>query len=453
MGLMVTRVAAEGSLGADIAAQILERPAVLRAAGAFAFGLALVPALPGPLFALFGAGLFGLAAFGDAGRRRRTDEERRAVEAARRAAIRRPETALGLIGVDVVGIDFGAELGALLAPPLAERLLDRIGDVRRGLAVEIGLILPGVRLRDDLAREPSSYAIRVRDAVAAEGRLRLDGLLAVADAAVIAGLGGAPVVEPVYGLPACWLAPERRDAAMASGALVFDPISVIGSHLAEAARANAAALLGRQELQTLLEHLRAAVPTLVKEIGSDGIPLALVQRTFELLLRERIWPRDITATLEMLVDAAATTREPRELAEAVRRRLVPAQLRRRGLEALEPLVLTPACEAQLRSWLADGTLAPQPAHAVHLRDRALAYAARVPRERAALLCGSALRAPLAELVARLGLHLASLPTRSFPPNWSCGRRSYSNRSIPAIPPRPARNRCNARRSSVRSRRR
>jgi flagellar biosynthesis component FlhA len=110
-------------------------------------------------------------------------------------------------------------------------------------------------------------------------------------------------------------------------------------------------------------------------------------------------------TLEALVDAAATTREPRELAETLRRRLVPAQLRRRNLDALEPLLLAPALETDLRSWLLDGTLAPQPEYAVRLRAAAAAYVARVPRERAALICGAALRAPLAELLQSFGLRL------------------------------------------------
>jgi flagellar biosynthesis protein FlhA len=415
MGLMVTRVAADRSLGLDLATQIFERPGVLRAAGGFALVLALVPALPGLLFGTCGVALFGCAALAERSLRARGEATRAAHDAARRAAIRRPETALALVGVDVLAIELGADLAALLAPPLADRLLDRIGEVRRGLAVEIGVIMPGVRLRDDLARDPATYAIRVRDENVGEGRLRLDALLAVADAAVVATLGGESAREPVYGLPACWIVPERREAALTAGALVFDPISIVGSHLAEAARAHAAALLGRQELQTLLEHLRAGVPTLVKEIGPDALPAAVVQRTFELLLRERIWPRDIVGTLETLVDAAATTREPRELTEIIRRRIVPGQLRRRNLEALEPLLLAPALEVELRGWLVDGTLAPEPEHALRLRDVAASYVARVPRERAALVCGAAVRAPLAEMLQRFGLRLDVFAYGELPP--------------------------------------
>jgi flagellar biosynthesis protein FlhA len=312
--------------------------------------------------------------------------------------------ALGLIGVDALAIDVGADLGGLLIAPLAEAMLDRVGEVRRALAGDIGIVIPGVRLRDDLVREPSTYAIRVRDSVVGEGSLRLEGFLAVADEAVLATLCGEGTREPVYGMPAIWIGVAERERAVRAGALVFDPVSIVGSHLAEAARSHAAALLGRQELQTLLEHLRASVPTLVKEIGGDALPLASVHKTFEFLLRERVWPRDAVATLEALVDASATSREPRELAESVRRALVPAQLRRREGRVFEPLVVAPAFEAELcDSWLADGSLAPRPEAARHVRDTIAAYAGRVRRDRAAVVCTSALRFALAEFAARFNL--------------------------------------------------
>ena len=435
MGLMVTRVAGEGSLGVDLATQLFARPDVLRAAGTFAAALAFVPALPQMLFGAIAAALFALAALARRAQRIRAGEERSAHEAARRAAIRRPEMALGLVGVDALSIDFGADLGPLLAAPLAEALLDRIGEVRRALASEIGIVLPGVRLRDDLTREPATYAIRVRDALAGEGRLRLDALLAVADESVLALLAGERTREPVYGMPAVWIAPAEREAAVEAGALVFDPISIVGSHLAEAARAHAGELLGRQELHTLLEHLRAAAPSLVKEIGSDGVPLATVQRVFEALLRERVWPRDTIATLEALIDAAASTRDPRELTEAVRRAIVPAHLRRSGRRGLEPLLLAPDFENELQGWLGEGALAPRPEIALHLRATAAEYAAGVPRERAALVCSAGLRAALAEFLHRFGVRLDVYAFGELPPELELTPALVVSRPPPLAPAR------------------
>jgi flagellar biosynthesis protein FlhA len=415
MGLMVTRVTADGSLGVDLTAQILERPDVLRIAGAFAFSLALVPAFPTFVFGTIGAALFGLSALALQRRRRHLDAERAARERARRAAIRRPEMALGLVGVDALAIDVGADLAALLAPPLADELLDRVGEVRRAMAAELGIVMPGVRLRDDLSRDPASYAIRVRDTIVAEGRLRLDALLAVADENVLVHLVGERVREPVYEMPAVWIAPELRETAQNAGALVFDAISIVGSHLAESSRRHASALLGRQELHTLLEHLRASVPSLVKEIGGDGLPLASVQRVFELLLRERVWPRDTVATLEAIVDAAAQTRDPRELAETVRRKLVPLQLQRRGLRSLDALIVAPDFEAELQRWLVDGMPAPHAEMALTVRRVAQDYVTRVARERAALVCGAPLRPALADLIARFGLILDVYAYGELPP--------------------------------------
>ncbi len=415
MGLMVTRVAGDGSLGADIALQVLERPEALRAAGIFALVLAVVPALPHLLFGALGCALFAIERFAVVRRRGRSEALRASHDAARRSAIRRPEMALALVGTDALAIDVGADLAALLAPPLADALLDRIGDIRRALATDIGIVMPGVRLRDDLASDAGGYAIRVRDAVAGRGRVRLGGVLAVADELVLDRLGGERVREPVYGLPAAWLAADARERAVDAGALVFDPISVIGSHLSEIVRTHASALLGRQELQTLLEHLRASVPSLVKEIGTDALPFATVHRVYEALLRERAWPRDPIATLETLVDAASVTRDPGELVERVRRRIVPEAFRRRAIDVLEPMIVAPAFETELVSWLVEGTLAPQPEIASWLRGALQHYVASIPRERAALVCTAPLRPALAEFVVRFGLRLDVVSYGELPP--------------------------------------
>ncbi len=419
MGMMVTRVAADGSLGFDLATQALARPDVLRCAGVLVCGLALVPALPRPVFIMLGLGAFIAASSAERRKTQATVAARSARDAARRQAIRRPEMALGLVGVDAVSIDIGANLGILLAPPASEQLLDRIGEVRRALASDIGIVLPGVRLRDDLSRDADTYAIRVRDEVAGGGRLELDQLLAVADEHILAQLQGSLVREPVYGLPAAWIAPELREDATSCGALVFDPISILGSHLAEVARSHAAELVGRQELQTLLEHLRASVPTLVKDIGSEGLPVSTFHKAYLMLLHERIWPRDPLATIEAMVDATATSREARDLAEAARRVLVPAQLRRRSIRSLEPFIFTPELESELSAtWIYAGTAqrtAPDPALALELRVRAQRYVENARRDGAAVVCGAGLRPALAEFFRRSGLTLDVYSYAELPP--------------------------------------
>ncbi len=402
MGMMVTRVASDGALGADLAAQLCARPDALRNAGALLLALALVPALPRALFAILGTGAFVLAHAAQRQRNRREVEAAEARDRIKRNAMRRPELALGLVGVDAVSIEIGADLAQF---PLADALLNRIGEVRRALAADIGVVLPGVRLRDDLTRDPRTYGIRVRDRVAGTGRLDLARLLAVADEAVLARLRARIEREPVYGLPAAWIEAEERERALNAGALVFDPISVLGSHLAEIARTNAAELVGRQELQSLLEHLRAVVPALVKEVGGDALPFGALHRAFSLLLREGAWPRDPIAVLEGMLEA--NTRDPQELAEAARRAIVPDLLRRRGVAKLEPAIFEPDFERRLAAaWCRYGNEGLEPATALALRARIEEYAGRIARERAAVVCTSALRPALADFLLRSGIRVS-----------------------------------------------
>jgi flagellar biosynthesis protein FlhA len=375
MGMMVTRVAGDGALGVDLALQLIGRPDVLRSAAVLVTLLGFVPALPAPLFIGIGVCAFGGAELASRRQQRLARRAKADTEQARKAAVRRPEMALALVGVDALSIDVGSDLYALLAPPNADALLDRIADVRRALAAELGIVIPGVRLRDDGARDPRTYAIRVRDRVAGEGIVRLDRLIAVGNAAMLAQLPGEDTTEPVYGLTAKWLTHDQRERATGAGALTFDAISIVGSHLSEIARRHAAELLGRQEFHTLIEHLRASVPSVVKDVGTDALPIAAAHRAFTYLLRERIWPRDPIAVFEALLDATAASRDPRELSEAARRVVVPQQFRRDAVRRVRPLIFAPAFESELaRMWSPAGGLAPDPVTALHVRSTVETYA-------------------------------------------------------------------------------
>jgi flagellar biosynthesis protein FlhA len=434
MGLMVTRVAGDGALGVDLAAQLLARPDVLRVAAALVFALAFVPAFPGPLFASIGVVAFGGALLAER-QKRRVDAHARAVyDQRRREAVRRPETAFGLVGVDALAIDVGADLYALLAPPNSETLLDRVADVRRALAAETGIVIPGVRLRDDPLRDPRTYALRVRDRVVAEGIVRLDRLVAVAAPEVLARLGGEPTTEPVYGLAARWIAYDERERAQNAGALTFDAISILGSHLAEIARAHSAELFGRQEFQTLVEHLRGLVPSVVKDVGGDVLPLPVAHRAFVYLLRERTWPRDPVAVFEALVDAAATTRDARDLAESARRAIVPQQLRRDGTRVLRPLIFAPAFEAELaRMWSPDCGLAPDPATAIHVREAIVRYAAEEACAPHAVVVTAPLRPLLAEFLDRTAPPVAVYAFAEVPPEIQLEPVAVLEPLLPAPP--------------------
>ena len=239
--------------------------------------------------------------------------------------------------------------------------------------------------------------------------------MAVADAETLARLGLRIEAEPVYGLPAAWIDPNDRERVASAGALVFDPISIIGSHIAETVRRYASELLGRQELQTLLEHLRATMPALIRDIGTDAFPLGALHKAFGHLLAEQAWPRDPVTVLQAMLES--TSRDSRELAEAARRAILPDLVRRRGINRLEPLVIDVEYDRDLvRQWVGYGAeLAPDPQRAVALRDEVAAYVANVPRDRAAVLCSAALRPVLADLLLRSGIRVDVLSYAELPP--------------------------------------
>jgi flagellar biosynthesis protein FlhA len=406
MGMMVTRVAADGSLGSDLGTQLLRRPEVLFAAGMLAFGLALVPVLPHALF--FALGLAALAAAQFSSKRKQRDVAESAArnEARVKSERRRPEAAFASVGVDIIAIDLGKDLAPFFSPENTDSIIERVVECRRMVARELGIVLCGVNIRDDPAREPSSYEIRFRGEIVGTGRLIADKYMAIADRTVLGTLRGETGSDPIYGFPIAWIEPADRDFAMAAGALVFDPISVLVSHLTECARQRATLLFGRQEMQTLLEHLRTSVPAIVKEVGTDALPFAAAHKAFGLLLRERVWPRNPVAALEAMIDASAQSREPRDLADAARKVLVPPLLHARKLRELPALMFDPEFEAQLNAaWLGADGVAADPHLALHVRERVERYVKSVPSGHAYVVCTSTFRQHLCDLLERFGVRV------------------------------------------------
>ena len=338
MGVVVTRSSTGGNLGADLARQLLARPAALRTVGVSMLGLALVPGLPHAAFGLLGAlGLIAGRSAQRASDRRRdaalADERRR-----KRAEAGKPEGAIALLGVEQLAIDVGEQLTPLLEEPAGNVLLQRIGVLRRTLALELGLVLPGVHIRDDARLPQRGFAIRVRDRVVARDQLHPDRALAIATPLALSRLSGEATKDPVTALDAKWLARPPGDWTMESErstqrrhndplhteSLVVDPIAVLTSKLGAVARDHAAALLGRQEVQSLLDHMRRTNPAAIKGVVPELAGLGVVQRVLQHLLRERVSIRDLATILETIADEAEHTKDAAEIGEVARRRLAPA---------------------------------------------------------------------------------------------------------------------------------
>ena len=323
-GVMVTRAASDAPLGDDLARQLSAHPGATRAVGSAMLLLAFIPGTPHLAF-----GALGLAGLGFAQAALRANESRTRAAAAeelqrRRADARKPESAVALVGVEQLSIDVGEALLPLLDEPAGSALLARIASLRTNVALEIGVVIPGVRVRDDLRLPPRAYAIRVRDRVAARGELHADRALAIGPRPALSQLPGDWTQDPVSGADARWVAEtDLTNSDTTANAIVVDPIGVLASALGKAVRANAHALLGRQEVQALLDHVRRTHPAAIKGVVPELASLGLVQRVLQYLVREGVSIRDIVAVLETIADEAESTKDPSSIAEAARRRLAP----------------------------------------------------------------------------------------------------------------------------------
>jgi flagellar biosynthesis protein FlhA len=423
-GVMVTRSASDAALGDDLARQLSAQPGALRAVGGCVFALSFVPGTP---HIAFGAlGLAGLVAAHAASRGNEARQHAAAAEDARRrrADARKPESAVALVGVEQLAIDVGEALLPLLDEPAGSALLARIASLRTTVALELGLVLPGVRVRDDLRLPPRGYAVRVRDRVAARGELHPDRALAIGPGPALSRLPGESTRDPVTGADARWLdSSDAARTARADNAIVVDPIGVLASALGDAVRAHAHALLGRQEVQTLLDHVRRTHPAAVKGVVPELASLGLVQRVLQHLVREGVSVRDIVAVLETIADEAESTKDASLIGEAVRRRLAPSICA--GLAAPDGTIRAAVLEPGLEGALLAALVATDRGQMLGL-DGDVAERLRAALEAGAarrggplvIVCGQQLRHPLARFAEIARVRAAVLGIDEIAPGYA-----------------------------------
>ena len=351
-GMMVTRATGERSLGREVFSQLTALPRVLYIAALALFAMALFgfPKIP---TLLLGAGFWVAGWRLEQGQKA---QEKRAITETQRAEAeraRRPESALQYIGLDAVEMEVGMGLVPLLGSGQGVDLKERIHALRRQVAAELGLVLPPIRVRDNLELETNQYRIRVRGAEVATGQVLPSYYLAMS--AQDLPLDGIPTRDPVFGVPALWIRADAKDRAELAGATVIDAASVVVTHLAEVVRRHAWEILGRQDVQTLLDHVRQSHPAVVQELVPDLLSLGELQRVLANLLRERVSIRDLPTILEALADRARTTRDVDVLTEAARQALGRSICRSLLVNgALETLVLAPEAEASIRDGIEKG---------------------------------------------------------------------------------------------------
>lgn len=347
-GILVTRSGTPGStLNRDVLTQLTALPRVLYIV-AIVMGLMAILGIP-PFVPI----IIGGAAFYGGWRLEATQKKEKAdVEEKKRVETEvernRPESALSFIGSDVVELEVGVGLVPLAGGQAGQDLRERISALRRQITVELGLVVPPIRVRDNLELELNQYRIRIRGAEIAKAQVRPDRFLA---------MGGGDMgietqvatTDPVFGLPAFWIQEDSRDRAEMAGATVIDPGSVMVTHLAEVIRRHAYEIIGRQDVKLLIDHVRQSHPVVVQELVPDLLSLGEVQRVLANLLRERVSIRDLPTILEALADRARLTHDVDALTEAARQavgRHITQGLMRQGV--LHALVLSPEVEAEIR---------------------------------------------------------------------------------------------------------
>lgn len=320
-GIIVTRSATKNSFGQDLYTQLFGQPLVLFVLGGMVALIALIPGLPkGPLFLL--AVILPIVGYYKLRRQREQEAAAVKTEAESTAAEKRkPESVTSLLQVDLIEMEFGYGLISLVDASQGGDLLERVVMIRRQCALDLGIIVPIVRLRDNIQLGTKQYAIKIRGLEVARGEVMLDHYLALKPEDIDDTIPGIETIEPAFGLPALWITEADRERAELKGYNTIDVPSVISTHLMEVIKRHADELLGRQQVQTIIDNLKRQQPALVEEVVPKLFSIGEVQKVLANLLREGISIRDIGTILEILGDYGTITRDPDMLTEYVRQRL------------------------------------------------------------------------------------------------------------------------------------
>jgi flagellar biosynthesis protein FlhA len=316
-GMVVTRSASGSPLDVEVRTQLFGRPKALMIASGTLLLFAIIPGLPTVPFLVL-SGLTGGVGY----MRMRGKEEAHAL-AVPKVSDEAPkeERIEDYLQVDPLELEIGYGLIALVDETHGGDLFARINSVRKQVALDLGIIIPPVRVRDNLQLDPNEYIIKVRGNVVASDRLVMDRFLAMNSGFALEPLKGMETKDPAFGLPAVWVTEHERQHAELSGYTIVEPSSVISTHLQEVIRSHADKILGRQDAKKLIENLKKESPAVVEELTPESLPMGTIQKVLQNLLREGIPIRDLGVILEALVDYAKVTKNVDVLTEYVRHSL------------------------------------------------------------------------------------------------------------------------------------
>ncbi len=348
-GIIVTRAASEGNMADDVSNQLLRYPKLLYiVAGTVAL---LGIATPIPLISTIPYALIlGVAGYRlQSNLNRKQQEEELLVEEKQIEEVRSPESVISLLQVDPIEFEFGYGLIPLADTQQGGDLLDRIIMIRRQCALEMGLIVPVIRIRDNIQLKPNEYVIKMKGNTVARGELLIHHYLAMSPGFDDDSVTGIETQEPAFGLPALWIDEATKERAEMAGYTVVDPPSVVATHLTEVIKKYAHELIGRQETKSLVESVKETYPALVDELIPSILGIGDVQKVLSKLLKEKISIRDLVTIFETLADYGKYTKDPEVLTEYVRQSLS-RQITQQYATSSEPLkviTVSPAVEKKI----------------------------------------------------------------------------------------------------------
>jgi len=412
-GFLVSKASSQSSVSTDLVRQMFSRSRPLSTAALLLGAMIFVPGFPKIPFAALaiGAGLLSRSV----SRRQAQRAPARAPEPAKPAEEEPPVEEL--LDVDRISIQVGPRLIKTVDPRRKGSLSHRIAPLRRKFAQEYGVVLPLVRLRDNVSLEANAYEIRIHNHVVGSGRLEPELLLAMDPGTVTEPVAGQKTQEPVFNLPALWIRPDQKDAAEMAGYTVVDPESVLVTHLSETLRRHLDELLSRDDVQKLVDRLREKQPALVNSVVGETVPIGLVHRVLGNLLADGIPVRDLAKILEAIGDQAARTKDAATLTEFARKALVRTitECHKNKDGQIDALVFDPNLEQELAAALRGGddeqSLTPERALELSRKiSEAWKQAMDEGLESVVLLCDYKLRAQLAAMLSR---QLPELPVVAY----------------------------------------
>ncbi len=316
-GIIVTRAVSDGSFGEDITKQFTRQSRIYWIAAAFLMGIAFLPGFPWyvliPLAIMSGFLAYRLG-------HKQAREETQAREAEAEAAPEAPAEISPVAPLDPLSLELGYGLVPLVDRDKGAELLDRVTRIRREMALDLGLVVPRIRIIDNMRLEPSEYSFKIRGTEVGRGTIRMGHYLAINPGNVTEEVPGERTTDPAFGLPAMWITEDVRDRAERAGYTVVDSPSIIATHLTEIIKRHAADILGRQEVRSMLDTLRREYSAVVEDV-QNVLSLGEIQKVLQSLLVEQVSIRNLVVILETLADFAAVSKEPTFLVEKVRQAL------------------------------------------------------------------------------------------------------------------------------------